>query len=60
MKSSDEIRITVEIMTLSEDTRAFIKAKLLGHLCFVGNTCGKEKANAIQDLLNDFKKIGLA
>lgn len=60
MKSPDEIRVAVEIMTLSEDTRTFVKMKLRGHLCFVGNTQGKEKAEAIQDMLNDFDKIGFA
>ena len=60
MKSPEEIRIALESMTLSEDTRAFVKMKLRGHLCFIGNAQGREKAEAIQDMINDFKKMGLA
>lgn len=60
MKTPEEIQAYVEVMLLSEDTRDLIKAKLRGNLSLILNSEGKAKQDAVEDMINDFKQIGLA
>lgn len=55
----DEVKVVVEIKALSENAKVLIKAKLRGHLSIVLNAEGKSKAEAIEDLGHEFKKLGL-
>ena len=60
MKTLEETQAAVEILLLSEGTRNLITATLRNHLCYIMNSTGKEQQDAITDMIQDFKNIGLA
>lgn len=60
MKTPEELQATIEILLLSETTRDLIKARLRGHLSVIMNSEGKAIQDAVEDMINDFKQIGLA
>lgn len=60
MKTPEEIHAYIEIALLSEATRDLVKSRLRDHLLFIIHHEGKEKQDAVDDMINDFKKIGLA
>lgn len=60
MKTPEETQAYIEVALLSEGTKDLIKSRLRDHLSFIMHHEGKEKQDAIEDFLNDFKKLGLA
>lgn len=60
MKNPEEMQACIEVMLLSEATRNMIRATLRDHLSFIMHHEGKAKQDAVDDMVNDFKKIGLA
>ena len=58
--TDEELKATGEIKGLSEETLTVVKGKFRDHLCLLMNLEGKKLHAAVDDMLHEFKKLGLA